>query len=168
MPSWSRSAWSTCAVVSPLTATCARTSVVSGVISAVRSAGARSTKAWVTGSWSASTASVPTRATSGNLPASSGATFNVAAPAASLRALGSPVSQAPLSFLSRHTSALRMAPSITFVATSTVAGAAGASEPPPPQADSRPEADNSRASGLSFMRVSSLWLSHGADVSLGA
>src|SRR5213595_415324 len=130
------------AVVAPVAATVCCTSVVSGLTTAVWSGGAVSVYATVTGPVSASTASVPTRARIGALPTSASGIVSVTLPSVPVRPCGSPLSHWPLPLLSRQTSALASAPSITVTPTLVVAGAAGddaaggedeALPPPPPQ-----------------------------------
>ena len=117
MPSCAFTAVAASAVLAPVLATAVCTRVVSGLTTAVWSAGAFITNACVTGPWSASTASVPTRARIGYLPASAASTCRITLPLLSVRPEGSPLSQAPFRFLSRQTVALVMTPSMTVTGT---------------------------------------------------
>ncbi|MCJ0761997.1 hypothetical protein [Variovorax terrae] len=120
------------AELAPVLSTRAWTRVVSGLTTPGLSAGAFRTKGMGTAPVSVSTASVPTTARMGYLPASSAGTCRVTLPLPSVRPEGSPLSQAPFLFLSRQTNAFLIGPSTTVMGTLAVADGAGDVPPPPP------------------------------------
>ena len=88
-----------------------------------------------------SSAPGPTSASTGYLPASALGTCSVTLPLSVVVPWVSSVSQTPLSFLSRQTSAPLIGPSTTITTWDTVVGGSSAASPGlselPPQADSR-------------------------------